>query len=149
MSIPGVEPAGLPATAMSSEFVPADYTILVVESDQRVRADLASLLSRVGYQTRTFASAEALLENIEACPARACILAEIELPGMTALELTARLRERNCSVPVIILTRLSDVATAVKAMRSTVADYLVKPYVERDLVNRLRSVLTRQQTTTH
>jgi FixJ family two-component response regulator len=149
MSIPGVEPAGLPAIPMSSEFVPADYTILVVESDQRARADLASLLARVGFQTQVFASAEALLETIDACPVRACVLAEIELPGMTALELTARLRERNCSVPVIILTRLSDVATAVKAMRSTVADYLVKPYVERDLVNRVRAVLTRPQMTTH
>jgi two-component system response regulator FixJ len=134
---------------MSSEFVPADYTVLVVDSDQRSRADLAALLARVGYRTQVFATAEALLEAIGSCPAKACVLAEIELPGMTALELTARLRQQNLAVPVIILTGLSDVATAVKAMRSSVADYLVKPYVERDLVNRLRSVLSRHQTTTH
>jgi FixJ family two-component response regulator len=117
---------------MSSEFVPADYTVLVVDSDQRSRADLAALLARVGYRTQVFATAEALLEAIGSCPAKACVL-----------------RQQNLAVPVIILTGLSDVATAVKAMRSSVADYLVKPYVERDLVNRLRSVLSRHQTTTH
>lgn len=138
-----------PLLPMSSEFNPADYTVLVVEADQRSRADLAAFLARVGYQTRAFASGEALLEMIGECPEKACVLAEIELPGMTALELTARLRERGVQVPVIILTRLSDVATAVKAMRSSVADYLVKPYVERDLVNRLRSVLTRYEKSVH
>ena len=62
---------------------------------------------------------------------------------MSGIDLTRALRERDLRVPVIILTTHGVVATAVTAMRSDIADYLVKPFVERDLVRRLRTALSR------
>lgn len=129
---------------MASMFAPSDYTVFVVDSDPEVCADLTALLQRAGYRTRTFHSAEELLGSIAAGTPHACVIAEVELPGMTGLELIARLRQDNVDAPVVILTRLSDVPTAVRAMRDSVADYLTKPYVERDLIQRLRNALTRQ-----
>ncbi|MCC7258144.1 MAG: response regulator [Gammaproteobacteria bacterium] len=129
---------------MGSQFAPSDYTVLVVDSDPQVCAELTSLLERVGYHTRTYHSGEALLQSITAIPEPACVIAEVELPGMTGLELITRLRQNNILAPILILTRLGDVATAVRAMRDRVADYLTKPYVDRDLVNRLQNALLRE-----
>jgi two-component system response regulator FixJ len=130
---------------MVSDFVPGDYTVLVVDSDPQVCRDLTALLSRAGYRARAFRSAEAVLDAIADHPDHVCVISEIELPDMTGLDLIARLRQEGNRTPVVILTRLSDVATAVRAMRDSVSDYLVKPYVERDLVNRLRTALLKGQ----
>ncbi len=129
---------------MAAEFAPQEYTVLVVDSDCQLCASLSALLQKAGYRTRTFRSGEEVLDEVGKLPARACIITEIELPGIDGLELISRLRKANITAPMVILTALGDVATAVRAMRDSVADYLVKPYVERDLVNRLQSVLVRQ-----
>lgn len=128
---------------MGSPFTPSNYTVLVVDSDPQICADLTALLERVGYRTRTYDSGEALLQSLNAIPEPACVIAEVELPGMTGLELVSRLRQNNVAVPIMILTRLGDVAVAVRAMRDRVADYLTKPYVDRDLVMRLQNALLR------
>lgn len=130
-------------------FNAADYTVWIADGDLAAAAALAALLQRAGYATRTFASAEAVLDAADELPARAGLIAEVQLPGMTGLELAARLRQRDVSLPVLILTRLGDVATAVRAMREHVSDYLVKPYVDRDLVTRLRKALLKGGATLH
>ncbi|MCC7329399.1 MAG: response regulator [Gammaproteobacteria bacterium] len=134
---------------MDPRFLPSDYTVLVVDGDPRDSADLKALLERAGYRARTFRSGEALLEDLPACGENCCLIAEVELPGMTGLELISRLRQDNILAPAVILTRLGDVPTAVRAMRADVADYLTKPYVERDLIDRLRSALLRQRARLH
>jgi FixJ family two-component response regulator len=131
------------------QFTPGDYTVLVVDSDRRVCADLTALLERIGYRTQAFHSGEALLQAVATYPGNVCVISEVELPGMSGLELISRLRQARIGAPVVILTRLGDVATAVRAMRDNVSDYLVKPYVERDLIDRLRTALTRDQACMH
>ena len=123
-----------------------ELIVLIVDSDEGCRIEIAGLLEGAGYRTATFAAAEDLLDTVEQLPDRACIISEMNLPGMTGLDLSQHLRERDLSFPVIILTRDSDVATAVNAMRSNVADYLVKPVIERDLINRLRAALAQHST---
>ncbi len=123
---------------MSGNSSSCNQNIYVVDNDKRYRDEIRALLVRVGYKVQVFACAEDLLERYDGEPVPACIISENALPGMSGLDLTRELRLRNISSPVIILTRQSDVATAVKALRNNVSDYLVKPFVERDLVNRLR-----------
>lgn len=129
---------------MDTAFLPSSYTVLVVDSDPQDSADLKALLERSGYRTRTYHSGEALLRELPECDHNCCLISEVELPGMTGLELISRLRQGKRFVPALILTRLGDVPTAVRAMRSDVADYLTKPYVERDLIERLRQALLRE-----
>lgn len=128
---------------MSNEFIPHDYTIIVVDNSHRDRLAIETLLRRIGYQLRVYDTAEDVIEDLDGPLSAACVISEMALPGMSGLDLTHELRERQIEVPVIILTTHSDVATAVTAMRSSVADYLMKPYVDRDLVNRLRAVISR------
>lgn len=134
---------------MGTQFIPGEYTVLVVDSDPQDSASLTALLERAGYNTRTYQSGEALLQEIPACGENCCVISEVELPGMTGLELISRLRQDNVFAPAMILTRLGDVPTAVRAMRADVADYLTKPYIERDLIERLRSALLRQRERLH
>lgn len=130
---------------MSGRFSAGDYTVLVVDSDRRACADLTALLERAGFHARAFHSGETLLDEIAAFRGKVCVILEAELPDMTGLDLISRLREARVDAPMMILTRLGDVATAVRAMRGKVSDYLMKPYVERDLINRLRAALTKER----
>lgn len=124
--------------------MPGNYTVYVLDSDQQFCSELTALLERAGYRVRAFQSAGDLITAVTAHPENAGVITEMELPGMTGLDLISRFRTENLRVPVMILTRLGDVATAVRAMRARVADYLLKPYVERDLINRLRIALLKQ-----
>lgn len=124
-------------------FAANKFTVLVVDGDSRDRSEIVALLERVGFNIETYDSAEALLEAVDETTSRACVISEMSLPGMSGLELTHSLRARHIQLPVIILTTHADVATAVNAIRSSVSDYLMKPFVERDLVNRLRAVIAR------
>jgi two-component system response regulator FixJ len=124
-----------------SNFAANQFTVLVVDGDSRDRSDIVALLERVGFNIKTYDSAEALLEAVDETTSRACVISEMSLPGMSGLDLTHSLRARH--IELIILTTHADVATAVNAIRSSVSDYLMKPFVERDLVNRLRAVIAR------
>jgi two-component system response regulator FixJ len=125
---------------MASTFLPSQYLVFVVDGQERHRVEISALLNKVGYPTRAFASAEDVLAAVDR-ELPSCVISEVALPGMGGLDLTRALRSRNCLAPVIILTDQSDVPTAVAALRTSVADYLTRPFVERDLVNRLRAAL--------
>lgn len=103
--------------------------------------EVAVFLRRLGHQTRQFATGRQLLSAVEETPKPACILCDVELADMTVLELLERLKSRPRIVPVMVITRRDEVAAAVEVMRYPHADYLVRPYVERDLVSRLSRAL--------
>ena len=125
------------------EFIANPYTVLLVDSDVACLSTVAELLQRVGYRTRSYTRAEELLDHLNEVTLPACVIAEMELPGMNGVELSRCLRDSSQPMPVIILTAASDVPTAVRALRGEVLDYLTKPFVERDLVTRLHNALAR------
>jgi FixJ family two-component response regulator len=118
-----------------------DYnTIFIVDPDEMHRARVSSLLNRLGYSTLKFSSAEDFLNNLEDT-ATGCIISEIDLPGINGLELLQKLKDRDIELPVIFVTGHKNLSTAVEACRMRVADYLVKPYIGKTLVERVRKVL--------
>jgi len=119
---------------------PQNYTVLLVDSDPQSRAAVAESLHRAGFRTRAYSEAEELLDRLDEIARPACVIAELDLPGMNGIDLSQQLREQ---LPVIILTAAGDVSTAVRALRGNVLDYLTKPYVERDLIARLQAALSR------
>ena len=103
-------------------------TVYVVEDDASMRASLARLLGDAGYRLTMHASAEALLA--EASPDLAgCALLDLRLPGMSGLELQARLVEKGCLLPVMFLTAHGDLPAGVQAMKQGAVDFLEKPVV--------------------
>jgi FixJ family two-component response regulator len=101
------------------------------------------LLRRGGYQTRDFGRATELLAAPSHVFQWSCVVSELSLPDMTGVDLVRSLRDRAIRVPVIVLTGQADVSTAVNALRNDVADFLLKPVIERDLLRRVETALVR------
>jgi two-component system response regulator FixJ len=142
-----ISPAVFSAAAMTAmapvHIKTRDYTVLLVDGDSALRGEVAKLLRRVGFRIRDFERGEELLEVPRHALDGSCVISEMALPGMSGLELARSLRDRAISIPFIILTAHADVAMAVHAMRNEVADFLLKPVMERELVRRVTGALER------
>jgi two-component system, NtrC family, response regulator HydG len=100
--------------------------ILIVDDEPDVLGFMQELLERKGYEVETATSgAEALILLAEGAPA--LLITDLRMPQMDGLELLARVREQNATLPGIVLTAAGDISTAVRAMRAGAADYLTKP----------------------
>ncbi len=115
-------------------------TIHIVEQDSAVAGGMRLLFGALEARVKTYASAESVLgESIHA--KNGCLIIEMNLPGMSGLELLSRLRARGVTLPAIMLTSKGDIATAVEAMRAGALDFIEKPFVDRVLLARVRQAL--------
>jgi len=127
-----------------AEVVPPPRSIIyLVDPDEKHRQKMAALLDRLGYETHVFGSAEEFLDSVSELALRGCVISEMRLPGVDGLELLKKIKKQRANLPVIILTDDPDVSRAVKALRHKASDYMMKPVVDRELANRIRSVLSR------
>lgn len=115
-------------------------TVYVVDGDRGVREGLQFLLGTLGLRVVTFRSAEELLPGLEQDPPQ-CIITEVQLPGMSGLDLQRRLRATAIHVPVIVLAADADVRMAVRAMQLGAIDFIEKPFLERSVVASVREAL--------
>jgi len=114
-------------------------TILVVEDDDSMRRAIERLLKAAGFECAGHASAEALLaRGID--EDSACVICDLRLPGMSGLELLATLRERDISLPFILVTAHDSPGLRQKAMQRGAAAYLAKPFRGTALIETIRQV---------
>lgn len=135
---------------ISGSVIPGSI-IHIVDGDVSVRDGMRTLLQGMTDSIHTYPDAETFLAGLpgsgppDAGPpldAPACLIVEINLPGMSGLELLERLHEREIHMPVIMLASFSDVPTAVRAMRAGAMDFIDKPFVDRILRARVRQALS-------
>lgn len=100
--------------------------VLVVEDEADVRESLSRLLRSAGHAVQAFASAAELLEATDVEQA-ACLVLDVNMPGMSGPELHEVLREREIDLPIIYLTGRSNIAIGVRAMKRGAYDFLEKP----------------------
>ncbi len=113
-------------------------TVFIVDDDNAVRDSLALLVSLLGFPTRTFASANAFLEEVG--PEWAgCALIDLRMPDMSGLELQAALVERGIGLPLIIITAHGDVAATRQALKSGALDLIEKPIDDAELLEAIRA----------
>ncbi|WP_228259458.1 chemotaxis protein CheB [Siculibacillus lacustris] len=108
-------------------------TVWVVDDDDGVRTALRDVLEAEGVTVRDFASCEAFLAAHRPS-AESCLLIDAYLPGMSGLELLARLREDGRNLPSIMITGNSDVPMAVAAMKAGASDFIEKPIGRGELL---------------
>jgi len=101
--------------------------IAVVDDDPGMLKALARLLGAHGFDSETFASAEAFLARASESAA-ACVLLDIQMGGMSGIELRRRLATTGCRLPVIFMTAFEDEATHKEAMAAGCTGYLLKPF---------------------
>ena len=114
--------------------------IAVIDSDESILDSLCDLIESAGLVARRFGSAEEFLEY-DLHREVGCLIAEIEMPGMSGLELQARLKEEQCNIPIIFITSNGSGKTRIQAMREGAVEFLRKPLDLQLLLETVRAAL--------
>jgi len=114
--------------------------IAIVDDDESARSAIHGVLKSAGFQPRSFVSAEEFLESGQQREA-ACLITDIRMPGISGLELQARLAEQDCRIPIIFITSYGDTRTRSQAMRAGAIGFLGKPFDDEVLLESVRAAL--------
>lgn len=119
-------------------------SVIVVDDEAPIRQAVEQWLTLSGFTVQVFARAEECLAELpEHFPG--VILTDVRMPGISGLELLARLQVIDKDLPVILLTGHGDVPMAVEAMREGAYDFLEKPFSPETLISNLRRALEKRQ----
>jgi FixJ family two-component response regulator len=116
--------------------------VALVDDDDLVRTAIQGLLKSVGLPARAYASGEEFLDSGQQHQT-ACLIADIRMPGMSGLDLQARLNADRCPIPTIFITAHGDEEMRLKAMRGGAVEFLPKPFDDDLLVESVRAALER------
>jgi FixJ family two-component response regulator len=107
--------------------------ISVVDDDESMREAVRGLMKSLGYAAEAFASAEEFLSSHQV-PSTSCLIADVQMPGMTGLELHRHLVATGKTIPTILITAFPDDSMRERALEDGVVGYLSKPFNENDLL---------------
>jgi len=114
--------------------------IAVVDDSASLREATKSLLKALGFTAETFSSAEEFL-NSDRVRVTACLIADVQMPGMSGVDLHRQLVRSGNHIPTILITAYPDERVRLRALQDGVACYLAKPVKEDDLLDCIRSGL--------
>ena len=114
--------------------------VAIVDDDESVRRALLGLLKAVGLQAKAFASAEEFLDSGQQHNT-ACLVTDIRMPGMSGLDLQARLNSQNCRIPTIFITAHGDANMRMQALRAGAVEFLAKPFSDDVLLDHVRAAI--------
>jgi FixJ family two-component response regulator len=114
--------------------------IAIVEDDEFFRASMRRLMRSLGYTVEAFPTAADFLAY-RRLDETACLIADIQMPGMTGVELHACLIEAGHKIPTILVTAYPDEAARARAPKDGIVCYLLKPFDDNDLTNCVRKAV--------
>jgi FixJ family two-component response regulator len=118
--------------------------IFIVDDDSSIRLALENLLSSTGQQVETFAAAQDFLRNCPRNPA-GCLVLDVQMPGLSGLDLQAELSHAGIHLPIIFLTGHGDIPTTVRAMKAGAVEFLTKPVTDSVLLAAIDQALERDR----
>jgi FixJ family two-component response regulator len=113
--------------------MPKTPMICIVDDDQAVRDATKALIRSLGYRVATFASAEEFLKS-ERLHDTACLISDVQMPGLTGIELQDRLAASGHRIPIIFMTAFPDDRVRDRAMGSGAVSFMSKPFSEANLI---------------
>jgi FixJ family two-component response regulator len=116
--------------------------VAIVDDDESVQLALRDLIESDGLPTTCFGSAEQFLDS-EARNNAACMITDIRMPGMSGLELQAKLKAERCPIPIIFITAHGDAEMRIHAMREGAVEFLSKPFDDAVLLEIVHTALER------
>ena len=119
------------------------HTIALVDDDRNILTSVQMTLEAEGFAVRTYTDGESALASLSAKPADLAVL-DIKLPRMDGMELLQRLRTRS-QMPVIFLTSKNEEVDQLMGLRLGADDYIIKPFSQRLLLERIRALLRRNE----
>lgn len=114
--------------------------VAVVDDDELLRASLQRLLKVAGLEVVSFGTAEDFLQSRKLRDV-GCLVADVRMPGMSGLELLAKLKAEDCPIPTIFITAHDDDKIRLQAMRTGAVEFLTKPFAAGILLERVRLAL--------
>ena len=119
--------------------------IAIVDDDESVCRALRRLVRSLGMEAETFKSGRDLLDLWEAMPSfqPGCVILDVQMPGMTGLDLQQELLKTHKTVPVIFITAHDDVGARERALAAGAIAFIRKPFQDQILIKTMREALSR------
>src|ERR1700733_488559 len=115
-------------------------SVAIVDDDDSLRSAIQDLLEAIGVSAKAFSSAEEFLNSGQQHHTT-CLIADIRMPGMSGLELQAKLNADGCRIPTIFITAHGDEKMRLQALRAGAVEFLSKPFNDEALIESVRAAL--------
>jgi FixJ family two-component response regulator len=115
--------------------------VFVIDDERLIRDGLQSLIKSVGLRAETFASAQDFLAA-KRPDAPCCLVLDVRMPGLSGLDLQAKLIESNIQIPIIFITGHGDIPMSVRAMKEGAHEFLTKPVRGQDLLDAVQKAIS-------
>ena len=116
--------------------------VLVIDDDASIRDSLSNLIRSMGLKVQTFASAQEFLTS-QRPDAPSCLVLDVQLPGLSGLDLQQELAKVGVQIPIIFITGHGDIPMTVRAMKAGAIEFLTKPFHDEDLLNAVEQAIHR------
>jgi FixJ family two-component response regulator len=124
----------------------SDAIIAIVDDDASVREGLHSLIRSAGWRVETFVSAQEFLGRLGS-EAPSCVILDLQLPGLSGLDLQERMAEVGLEIPIVFLTGHGNIPASVQAMKAGAVEFLTKPLDEQKLLQAIQEAIERDRRT--
>jgi DNA-binding NtrC family response regulator len=116
--------------------------VFIVDVDASIRDSLRDLIASVGLNAQTFASAQEFLASPRP-DAASCLVLDVQLPGLSGLDLQQELAKGGVEIPIIFITGHGDIPMSVRAMKAGALEFLSKPVNDEDLLEAIQQAIAR------
>ena len=123
-----------------------DAIVAIVDDDASVREGLQSLIRSAGWRVETFVSAQEFLGR-RGAEAPSCLILDLQLPGLSGLDLQKRMAKVGLEIPIVFLTGHGNIPASVQAMKAGAVEFLTKPLDEQELVDAIHEAIERDRRT--
>jgi len=114
--------------------------VFIVDDEEQVRSALTLLMESVGLQAVSFASAQEYLDQFEPTQS-GCLILDVRMPGISGLDLQARLSAEINHPPIIVITGHGDVPMAVRAVTAGAIDFIEKPFNNQSMLDNVHRAI--------
>jgi len=118
----------------------AKNLVSVVDDDESIRRTTTLLIESFGFRAAAFESAEGFLRSGQLYDT-ACLIVDVQMPGMNGLQLQSHLAAAGCGIPIIFITAYDDRESRGRAMQAGAVAFLGKPFSDEQLFKTIRSTL--------
>jgi FixJ family two-component response regulator len=118
--------------------------VFIVDDDPSIRLALENLISAAGHHAAAYATAQDFLRRCPHEPA-GCLVLDVQMPGLSGLDLQTELNHGGIYLPVIFLTGHGDIPSTVRAMKAGAVEFLTKPVSEAELLAAIDQALERDR----
>jgi DNA-binding NtrC family response regulator len=116
--------------------------VCVIDDESSIRESLSNLLRSAGLKVQVFASGQEFLTNWPR-EAPKCLVLDIQLPGISGLDLQQELAVGDAQIPIIFMTGYADIPMTVRAMKAGAIEFLTKPFRDGDLLSAVDQAIKR------